>query len=342
MILNHVALSENGLRRSIRVGLGATLGFTICKLMNWDYGVFFTIFPILLLGLVPEMNAHAAKQLLASSAISGIELGILGGLFGTHPGIMTPVVFVLFLYRFIAMSRGSLFLFGANGVLTLSIMLHFASYADTDINDMIFTNFEAGILSVLIAYAVTALIPDLEPPPKRTPPEKQPHRVRHEALMGASVATLSFVVFQVFDLYDSLSAQVTTILLLFPMHWHGSMDYARKRAMGATLGVIYALLIQVILQDWTSELILVILALWIGTFLFCQTHVKEGVSSGAGFSAMTTLAVLFGLYITPQNDLVFTSFYRVSSIMVAIVGTLVFCYLMHYLLNSFQATRFGD
>ena len=46
---------------------------------------------------------------------------------------MTPIVFLLFLYRFAAMSRGSLFLFGANGVLSLSIMLHFASYPNTNL-----------------------------------------------------------------------------------------------------------------------------------------------------------------------------------------------------------------
>ena len=42
--------------------------------------------------------------------------------------------------------------------------------------------------------------------------------------------------FQIFDLRDSMSAQATTLLLLFPMHWNGALDYARKRAMGTLLG----------------------------------------------------------------------------------------------------------
>ncbi len=29
-----------------------------------------------------------------------------------------------------------------------------------------------------------------------------------------------------------MSAQATTLLLLFPMHWNGALGYARKRAMG--------------------------------------------------------------------------------------------------------------
>ena len=86
----------------------------LCKIFGWSSGVFFTVTPVLLLGLVPVMNGHAARQLIASAAMCGLEVGLLGGLFGGHPGLMTPGL-LLFLYRFAAMSRGSLFLFGANG-----------------------------------------------------------------------------------------------------------------------------------------------------------------------------------------------------------------------------------
>lgn len=148
------------------------------------------------------------------------------------------------------MSRGSLFLFGANGVLSLSIMLHFASYPQTDLNDLILNNIWASLLSVLIAYLMTMLIPDVEARPKPISPPKAPHRMRHEALLGATVATLSFLVFQVFDLRDSMSAQATTLLVLFPMHWNGALSDARKRAMGTLLGVTFGLLGQLLLYDW--------------------------------------------------------------------------------------------
>lgn len=158
MILRHHPLTQNELRQCLRIATGASLGFLICKLMNWNYGVFYTVTPMLLLGLVPVMNGHAARQLLAAAAICGIEVGIIGGLLGSHPALMTLIVFVLFLYRFACMSRGALFLFGANGVISLSIMLHFASYPDTDLNDLIFGNFWASVLSVLVAYLMTVLI----------------------------------------------------------------------------------------------------------------------------------------------------------------------------------------
>lgn len=341
MLLRHSPLTANDLRQCLRIATGGTIGFTLCKLFGWSNGVFFTVTPMLLLGLVPVMSGHAMRQLLASSAMAGIEVGLLGGLFGSHPGLMTPIVFLLFLYRFAAMSRGSLFLFGANGVLSLSIMLNFASYPNVDLNNLIFSNFWATGLSGVIAYLMTFLWPDVEPRAAYKSGPKAPQRMRHEALLGASVATLSFLVFQIFDLRDSMSAQATTLLLLFPMHWNGALDYARKRATGTLLGVSFGVLVQLFLYDWSGILILIVPLLWIGLMLFAQVHVREASGSGVGFGAMTTLGILFGQYLTPGNDLIFSALYRMSSIFVAIVATLFFCYLIHKLLNSFESIRFG-
>ncbi|MGI3080529.1 DUF2955 domain-containing protein, partial [Vibrio alginolyticus] len=218
-------MSENDFRQCLRIATGATIGFTLCKVFGWNYGVFFTVTPMLLLGMVPVMSLHAARQLIFSAVVCGLEVGVLGGLFGGHPGMMTIIAFGLFLYKFACMSKGSLFLFGANSVLSLSIMLHFASYPTTDLNDLIFSNLQANVISVIVAYVVTFLIPDAEPrqPPAKPSQPKQSHRMRHEALMGASIATMSFLVFQLFDLSDSMSAQATTLLLLFPMHWNGAL-----------------------------------------------------------------------------------------------------------------------
>ncbi|QYJ78437.1 DUF2955 domain-containing protein [Shewanella acanthi] len=341
MLLRHSPLTHNDVRQCLRIATGGTLGFTLCKVFGWNYGVFFTVMPMLLLGLVPVMSAHAARQLVASAVMAGLEVGLLGGFFGSHPGLMTPLVFVLFLYRFAAMSRGSLFLFGATGVLSLSIMLHFASYPSTDLNELIVSNIWAMFVSVCIAYLMTFMWPDVEPrvPPKPGP--KAPNRMRHEALLGASIATVSFLVFQIFDLQDSMSAQATTLLLLFPMHWNGALDYARKRAIGTLLGVAFGVLVQLLLYDWSTLLVLVVPLLWIGLMLFAQAHVKEATGSGVGFGAMTTLGILFGQYLTPTNDLIYSALYRVTSVLVAIVGTLALCYFIHKLLNRFESTRFG-
>ncbi|QXO15765.1 DUF2955 domain-containing protein [Vibrio ostreae] len=336
-------LSGNDLRQCLRIATGATLGFTFNKVMGWDNGVFFTVTPMLLLGMIPVISAHAARQMIASAVVCGLEVGILGGLFGGHPGMMTIIAFFLFLSKFACMSKGPLFLFGANSVINLSIMLHFASYPTTDLNVLITDNIVACFLSVLIAYLVTFLIPDLEPrqPPPRPAEPKKSHRLRHEALMGSVMATLSFVVFQIADLQDSLSAQATTVLMLFPMHWNGAMGYARKRAMGTIMGVTFGLISQILLYDWSDTLLFVIPLLWIGLMIFGYMHCKESSGSGAGFGGMTTLGILFGQYLAPDGDLVFSALYRVSSIFGAIVITLTVAYAVHRILNRFEATRFG-
>ncbi len=346
MQLWHQALTENAMRRGLRVSLGACLGFVFCKFFDLDFGVFFVVTPILLLGAVPTINGDIARQCLAAAVVCGLEVGLLAAVFSSHPILMTMLAFLLFMYKFACMSGGRLFLFGSNGVINLSIMLHFASYNSVDLNNMIAVNFWANVLALLIAVVLVHLIPDLPvrsranaEPPVAAP--KASHRRRHEALLGATVATLSFLVFQVFNLNDSLSAQATTLLLLFPLHWNGALTYARKRVMGVTLGVTFGVMGQLLLYNWSDQLLLVSLLLWIGLLLFSYIHAKEGGVPGFGFGGLTTLGILFGQYLSPDQDMIFSALYRVSSIVFAVIVTLFVCYLVHRILNMFSATRFG-
>lgn len=340
-LIRHHPMSHNDLRQCLRIATGGTLGFLISKLMGFNYAVFFTVTPMLLLGLVPVISAAVTRQVLASSVLSIVEVGLLAGFFGGQPIVMSLIAFVLFLYRFACMSKGSLFLFGANGVISLSIMLHFASYPATNVNDLIFCNFWGHISSICIAFLMMALFPDVTPRTAHSGESKAPHRMRHEALLGASVATISFCAFQVLDLQDSLSAQVTTLILLFPMHWNGALDYARRRALGTILGVSCGLIIQLLLYNWSHELLLLLPLFWLFTLLFSQAHITEAMGSGVGFAGLTTFGILYGQNLTPNNDLIFSGLYRTSSILVAIIATLIACYLVHRILNRFEATRFG-
>ncbi len=56
---------------------------------------------------------------------------------------------------------------------------------------------------------------------------------------------------------------------------------------------------------------------------------------------MATLGILFGQYLSPTQDFMYDALYRVSSNLVAIVLTLMLCFMVHKLLNYFPATRFG-
>ncbi len=343
MRLWHTPLTENDLRQCLRIAGGATLGFIFCKFFNISNGVFFTVTPVLLLGMVPVMNGHAARQLIAAGVMCALEAELVSGFLSTHPLPMTIVVFLLFLFKFSCMSRGSLFLFGANCVVGFSVMLHFGSYSSTSLNELAADNLFANVMSVVVAYLMNYLIPDATPrePRPAMGPTKQRHRLRHEALLGAAVATSSFLAFQIFDLKDSLSGQVTTVLMLFPMHWNGALGYARKRAIGTLLGVSFGLFVQLLLYSWSDTFVLVIPLLWLGLMCFAYIHVKEASGSGAGFGSMTTVGILFGQYLKPDGDFVFSALYRVSSILFAIIVTLMLTYLIHRLLNRFPATKFG-
>lgn len=332
-------LGRNDLRQCLRIATAATLGFTICKLFDWNYGVFFTVYPVLLVGLVPVFNAHVARQFVAAAMINSVEVGLIAGFFSHLPLVMTLVVFALFFVRFRLMSRGLLFLFGASSLVSLSVMFHFASYETTDLHDMLTSNVVASSMAVVLAALVTYLFPDVEPrkPPPRV--HKPANRIRHETLIGTIAATLSFVVFQVLDLEDSLSAQVASILILFPMHYRGVIIAARWRAMGIILGCCFGLVVQLVLYDFSDQLLLVVPLLWVCLMIGARMHVTEKVGSGVGFGTMTTVGILFGQYLEPNQDLVYSDLYRILSVCVSLVVTVTVVFILHLLLNRFPSTR---
>lgn len=333
------ALSENDLRQCLRIASGGSLAFVLCKLFDLQYGAFFCVYPMLLLGLVPRLNAHLIRQFFAQGLVVTFEIALLYGLFGGQPLLMTPLVFLLFLYRFVLMAAGPNFMFGAIGAVFLSIQLNFASYPHTDVIAMLSYNAQAMIMAAMIAGLMFYLFPDCQPRAVRKPPTKDRASKRHEALLGATVATLSFIVFQCLDLKDSLSAQVASILLLFPMHWKGSHFAGRTRAIGTLLGCAIAMLIMLLLYSHYDLLPLVAMSLWIATMFCARWHMLENGMPGVGFGALTTLAILFGQSLTPSHDIMFATLYRLSSVFISALLTLFVIFMVHRFLNCFAATR---
>ena len=70
------------------------------------------------------------------------------------------------------MARGPLFFFGALSSVFLSMLLHFASYPDVDLFDMLASNMVATWLTVAIAVLMFYLFPDVEPRSPRQAPAK--------------------------------------------------------------------------------------------------------------------------------------------------------------------------
>jgi hypothetical protein len=333
-------LDVNGLRQCLRIAFGSLLGFLLNEWMNWNYGVFFTVFPMVLLGIVPMLKAPIIIQFLAGAVFNCIEVILVVGLLYDMPIIMLGLAFALFYMRFGLMARGPmLFLFGAHGVLSTGIMYHFASYAQFDLFDLTASYLVASLLTVAIALLMYQLFPDVEPRRPPSPPAKSASQRRHETLMGAITVTVTLAVFLVFDLLDSLSAQASIILILFALNYPGVRLSARNRLVGTLLGSALALAIQLLLYTYSTNLLLVSVLYWLGLMLFARAHVLGSGAASVGFAGLTSMGIIFSQYLTPSQDIVYNTVYRLTSVGVALVIGILFITGVHWLLNRFETTR---
>ena len=337
---DNVVFTANDFRQTLRIAFAGTIALSISTFYNVQFGVFYVVYPVMLLSLVPVFNAHVARQFIASAAVNCVEMVLIAGYLSRWPVIMTMVVFALYTIRFRFMSKGPLFLFGSMGVVCQSTMLNFMSYSTNSWHTLLFSNMEACLLAVALSALMNYLLPDVEPrqPPPRI--EKDAARIRHEYLLAGTVATINFVVFQVCDLSDSLSALMASILVLFPMTYRGAVRSSLWRVVGVALSCLYILLVQILLYDHSSHMVLMMPLIGLGLAFSARLHVMEKVGAGVGFSSITTIGIMFGQNMHPEQDLVFSDLYRVASVTVSLLVTLTVVFLVHRILNLFAPTRF--
>jgi hypothetical protein len=306
----------------LRLAFGASLGLLLAKLTNSDqWGVFFTISPVLLLGLIPRLTPFVVLQYLTANLLAGAMVWLYSWL-GALSAVMTVVVFLYFLWLFRLMAKGALFVFAAIAIINGSIFLHFASYPSMDPGQMLSNALMAVLLALLISGAMIWLFPVPEQA-MATPPTKTELEQQQQSLIAAALATLSFIAFQLLDLQDSLSAQASTILILLPMSFTGIVQAGIKRASGVLLGSAFAIAAQLVLYDNYQHLALTMLAFFVGMLLFARAQQLEGPGSGIAFGGMTTMAIIFGQYLKPEQDLMYSALYRISSVSIAVALTLI-------------------
>jgi len=337
---DNIVYTANDFRQTLRIVFAGMIALSISTFYNVQYGVFFVVYPLMLLSLVPVFNRHVATQFVFSAALNCVEMVLIIGYLSQWPMVMTLVVFALYVMRFRFMSQGPLFLFGSMGVVCQSVMLNFMSYSTNSWHTLMFSNIEASIMAVALSALMHFLLPDVEPrqPPPRI--EKNAARVRHESLLSGTVATIIFVIFQVCDLSDSLSALMAGVLILFPMHYRGAVLSSLWRVVGVVLSCLYILLVQLVLYDHSSHMLLMMPLIGLGLALSARLHVMEKVGAGVGFASITTIGIMFGQNLHPEQDLVFSDLYRVVSVTVSLLATLTMVFLLHLILNRFAATRF--
>lgn len=337
---DNIVYTANDFRQTLRIVFAGMIALSISTFYNVQYGVFFVVYPLMLLSLVPVFNRHVATQFVFSAALNCVEMVLIIGYLSQWPVVMTLVVFALYVMRFRFMSQGPLFLFGSMGVVCQSVMLNFMSYSTNSWHTLMFSNIEASIMAVALSALMHFLLPDVEPrqPPPRI--EKNAARVRHESLLSGTVATMIFVIFQVCDLSDSLSALMAGVLILFPMHYRGAVLSSLWRVVGVVLSCLYILLVQLVLYDHSSHMLLMMPLIGLGLAFSARLHVMEKVGAGVGFASITTIGIMFGQNLHPEQDLVFSDLYRVVSVTVSLLATLTMVFLLHLILNRFAATRF--
>ncbi|MFG6653255.1 DUF2955 domain-containing protein [Scandinavium sp. M-37] len=337
---DNIVYTANDFRQTLRIVFAGMIALSISTFYNVQYGVFFVVYPLMLLSLVPVFNRHVATQFVFSAALNCVEMVLIIGYLSQWPVVMTLVVFALYVMRFRFMSQGPLFLFGSMGVVCQSVMLNFMSYSTNSWHTLMFSNIEASIMAVALSALMHFLLPDVEPrqPPPRI--EKNAARVRHESLLSGTVATIIFVIFQVCDLSDSLSALMAGVLILFPMHYRGAVLSSLWRVVGVVLSCLYILLVQLVLYDHSSHMLLMMPLIGLGLAFSARLHVMEKVGAGVGFASITTIGIMFGQNLHPEQDLVFSDLYRVVSVTVSLLATLTMVFLLHLILNRFAATRF--
>lgn len=186
----NIVYTANDFRQTLRISVAGTIALSISTFYNVQYGVFFVVYPLMLLSLVPVFNRHVATQFVFSAAVNCVEMVLIVGYLSQWPLIMTLVVFGLYVMRFRFMSKGPLFLLGSMGLVCQSTMLNFMSYPTTNWHTLMFSNMEACVMAVALSALLHYLIPDVEPrqPPPRI--EKDAARVRHESLLSGTVATM--------------------------------------------------------------------------------------------------------------------------------------------------------
>lgn len=331
------ALSEDAWRQACRLTIGTLAGLAVAKVMDWPFGVFFALYPVLLLGLLPFYNLRVAAQFIASSVASIAAANVLAILGNVSPVLAIATFFVMAVSCFRLMALGPWFLFGALTMVSTSVLVHLASYPHVPVRDLFAAQFIATLLGAFLAAVVHALLPERRPMRPPGPPNP-PAFVRHQMMLGGVCATLSFIAFQLLDLSDSPSAQAATVLILFPMTLAGGRRAAWTRVLGTLLGTVYALAMQLVLYTHVTSIVFILALYGMGALVFATMHVRENAGPAVGLSAATAIAVLVG-QLAPASDLYGVSLYRLSSVAIAILAMLLCMFAVEAVLNRFPATR---
>ena len=95
----NIVYTANDFRQTVRIAVAGTIALSISTFYDVQYGVFFVVYPLMLMSLVPVFNRHVARQFVFSAAVNCVEMVLIVGYLSQWPVIMTLVVFLPILFR---------------------------------------------------------------------------------------------------------------------------------------------------------------------------------------------------------------------------------------------------
>ncbi|ABV88733.1 DUF2955 domain-containing protein [Shewanella pealeana] len=334
------------LRKTQRIWFGCVFGLATSLVFGWSNGMFAALLPMFVLTQIDKWNSGIIVQLIVGVTWVSIQVSFIVGFFQSTPLLMAIAVAIMLMFKCIAMTHKSSYLFGYIGLLIGSILLNYASYQGFDLEDFVM----GLIASSLLTAPVVALAFYLFPEPSIKLPlsslgntnqasshidnQRKDHLgMVRQAALGWIIAMAAFILFQVATLNDSLSAQASILIVLAPMTLIGSMAVAKIRIIGTFLGCLAGMLLQLTLYSLANNLLLFVLGYAIAAAIFCRWLAIGGIKAGIGFSAMSALTVpLTTAFVPEQQDAFFSICYRFSSIVVAVVVTSLMIWVVHHLL----------
>ena len=320
--------------KTLRIWFGCSLGLALSMLFNWSYGFFAIMVPLFILGRIDRFDLPSLLMVFFSAVWTTLQATFLLEYLQFHPVLMTVAVGIMILFKCIAMMNPKTFLFGYMGLLVGSIVLNFASYDFMDIEEFNVNMWVITFCNIFVCALAYWLFPEPDSPAESiaiSTPVKRDIDYISQVAMGWVVAMAAFIVFQVADLYDSLSAQASILIILTPMTLAGSMGMAKIRIIGTALGCIAGMAVQLTLGSWYVHGSLFWLAFTIAMGPFCLWLTKGQKKAAIAFSAMSALSVPLTTSLVPeQKDAFFSILYRFSSIFVAVLLTAMVIWVVHH------------
>ncbi|EGQ7933274.1 MFS transporter [Vibrio vulnificus] len=316
-----------------RIWFGCACGLALSMLFGWSYGFFAIMLPLFILSRADQFQLSRLLLVVFSAIWTTLQATFLLEYLQFHPVLMTVAVGLFFLLKCIAMMNPNTYLFGYMGLLVGSIVLNFASYDFIDIEDFNLNLWVISLANIAICAFAYWLFPEQNTTQRNntmTTPVKSDMDYISQVAMGWVVAMSAFLLFQFADLYDSLSAQSSIIIILTPMTLAGSMAAAKVRVIGTALGCLAGLAVQLMLGSWYGHGLLFWLALTIAMGPFCHWFSKGPIKSALAFSAMSALAVPLTAIVPEGKDAFFSILYRFSSIFVAVTATAMLMWAVHH------------